>query len=51
MRERRENAKHTIYAKCEMRDVCEMLENAKIAALQQVQYKLLLYGLYVSIET
>jgi hypothetical protein len=45
--------------KCEKRGnvetpKCENRENAKIAkvvALQQVQYKVLLYGLYAPIET
>jgi hypothetical protein len=53
MRERRDicemrNAKRAIYAKTRSARKCE---NAKIAALQQVQYKVLLYGLYMPVET
>jgi len=50
-RETRENAK---CEKCDVRDMCENAKCAKIAkvaALQQVQYKVLLYGLYAPIET
>jgi len=48
MRERRKNAKCARYAKHEVRENAKI---AKVAALQQVQYKVLLYGLYVPVET
>jgi len=57
IREMRENARNA--RECEMRENVKCVEmpkreNAKIAkvvALQQVQYKVLLYGLYAPVET
>jgi len=37
--------------KHKMRNICENAKIAKVAALQQVQYKVLQYGLYMPIET
>jgi uncharacterized lipoprotein NlpE involved in copper resistance len=37
--------------KRETRDICENAKIAKVTALQQVQYKVLQYGLYAPIET
>jgi hypothetical protein len=57
MRERRKNtkcakyAKRVVYAKCTEMPKRKIAKIAKVAALQQVQYKVLLYGLYVPIET
>jgi len=44
----RENAKHAKTRKCEMHENAKI---TKVTALQQVQYKVLQYGLYVPIET
>jgi hypothetical protein len=51
MRDICENAKCAIYVK--MRNVrkCENAKIANVAVLQQVQYKVLQYGLYTPIET
>jgi len=46
--EMHENAR---YLKHEMRKICKNTKIAKITVLQQVQYKVLRYGLYVPIET
>jgi len=46
--EMRENARNL---KREIREMRENAKIAKVAALQQVQYKVLQYGLYAPIET
>jgi hypothetical protein len=46
-----ENAKHEMREICEMCETCEIAKIAKVTALQQVQYKVLQYGLYAPIET
>jgi hypothetical protein len=51
MHKRRENTRCAKYAKCAKTRDARKRENTKIAALQQVQYKVLLYGLYAPIET
>jgi hypothetical protein len=37
--------------KCETCNICENVKIAKVTTLQQVQYKVLRYGLYMPIET